>query len=56
MQFSSRADVTLPLDAAVLENGEIDIDVDDHLKERACGLIEYVGIGVGIEFLRKELR
>jgi hypothetical protein len=40
---------------SVLENGEIDVDVDEHLKERACGLIEHAGIGVGIEFLRKEL-
>ena len=39
----------------VLENGEIDIDVEERLKGRACGLIENLGIGVGIEFLRKEL-
>jgi hypothetical protein len=40
---------------SVLENGEIDLDVDEHFKERACVLIENAGIGVGIEFLMKEL-
>jgi len=39
---------------SVLENGEIDVDVDEQLKERASALIENVGIGVGIEFLKKE--
>ena len=39
---------------SVLENGEIDLDVDERLKERAAALIENVGIGVGIEFLKKE--
>jgi hypothetical protein len=39
---------------SVLENGEIDLDVDGRLKERAVALIENVGIGVGIEFLKKE--
>jgi len=39
---------------SVLENGEIDLDVDERLKERASALIENVGIGVGIEFLKKE--
>lgn len=41
---------------SVLENGEIDLDVDDNLKERASVLIDNAGIGVGIEFLRKELQ
>lgn len=40
---------------SVLENGEIDVDVTERLKERASLLIENAGIGVGIEFLRKEL-
>ena len=40
---------------SVLENGEIDVNVNGHLKERVCGLIENAGIGVGVEFLRKEL-
>lgn len=39
---------------SVLENGELDLDVDARLKERASALIENVGIGVGIEFLKKE--
>ena len=41
---------------SVLENGDIDMDVDENLKERVCGLIENAGIGVGLEFLRKELQ
>ena len=41
---------------SIMENGEIDLDVDDRLKQPASGLIENAGIGVGIEFLRKELQ
>ena len=41
---------------SVLENGDVDVDVDDHVINRAGGLIENVGIGVGVEFLRKELQ
>jgi len=40
---------------SVLENGEIDVDTEEHLKERTRKLIEKAGLGVGIEFLRKEL-
>ena len=40
---------------SVLENGEINLDVDERLKERASALIENVSIGVGIEFLKKEV-
>jgi hypothetical protein len=40
---------------SVLENGEIDLDIEERLKGRASVLIENAGIGVGIEFLRKEL-
>ena len=40
---------------SVLENGEIDLDVDERIKERASVLFENVGVGVGIEFLKKEL-
>jgi hypothetical protein len=39
----------------ILENGELDVDVDEVSKERVSGLIEGAGIGVGIELLRKEL-
>ena len=48
-----QAQRTLRID--VLENGEIGLDLEDGLRERAASLIEHVGIGVGIEFLRKEL-
>lgn len=41
---------------SVLENGDIDMEIEESLKERVCGLIENAGIGVGIEFLRKELQ
>ena len=40
---------------SVLENGELRVDVEERLKERLTGLIEGAGIGVGIEFLKKEL-
>lgn len=40
---------------SVLENGEIDVDTEEHLKERTRKLIEKAGLGVGIEFLRKAL-
>lgn len=40
---------------SVLENGELQVDVEEKLKERLRGLIEGAGIGVGIEFLKKEL-
>jgi hypothetical protein len=40
---------------SVLENGELQVDVEERLKERLTGLIEGAGIGVGIEFLKKEL-
>ena len=40
---------------SVLENGIINLEVDDNLKHRACELIDKAGISVGIEFLRKEL-
>jgi hypothetical protein len=40
---------------SVLENGELDADVEEHLKRQLCGLIDIAGIGVGIEFLKKEL-
>ena len=40
---------------SVVENGDIDVDVAEHLKERTSGLIEGAGIGVGMEFLRNEL-
>jgi len=53
--------VTFPIDGkplgeriGVLENGELDL-VDDPLHQRVRGLIEGVGIGVGIELLRREL-
>jgi len=48
-----QAQRTLRID--VLENGEIGLDLEDGLRERAALLIEHAGIGVGIEFLRKEL-
>ena len=41
---------------SVLENGVINLEVDDHLKDRACELIDNAGLAVGIEFLRKELQ
>jgi hypothetical protein len=39
----------------VRENGEVGTDVEGVLGERAGKLIAGAGIGVGIEFLRKEL-
>ena len=43
------------LQISVLENGELQVDVEERLRERMTGLIEGAGIGVGIEFLKKEL-
>ena len=43
------------LQISVLENGELQVDVEERLKGALAGLIEGAGIGVGIEFLRKEL-
>jgi hypothetical protein len=43
------------LQITILENGELDVDFDEVLKERVSGLIEGAGIGVGIELLRKEV-
>jgi hypothetical protein len=39
----------------VRENGEVGTDIEGDLGERAGKLIAGAGIGVGIEFLRKEL-
>jgi hypothetical protein len=43
------------LQISVLENGELDVDIDEELKNRVTGLIEGAGIGVAIELLRKHL-
>jgi hypothetical protein len=43
------------MQVSVLENGELRVDVEERLRERLTGLIEGAGIGVGIEFLKKEL-
>lgn len=42
------------LRVSVLGNGEIDVNVEEHLRERVCSLVENAGIGVGIELLKKE--
>ena len=43
------------LQISVRENGGLDVDVEETLKERVTGLIEGAGVGVSIELLRKEL-
>ena len=40
------------LEISVLENGELDFNVDEHLKPRLNGLLEGAGLGVCIELLR----
>jgi len=39
---------------SILDNGDLDFDVDEGLKERMAGLLEAVGLGVCIELARKE--
>jgi hypothetical protein len=44
------------LQISVLENGELNVDTEEELKDRVTGLIEGAGIGVAIELLRKQLQ
>jgi hypothetical protein len=41
---------------SVLENGELNVDTEEEMKDRVIGLIEGAGIGVAIEILRKQLQ
>jgi hypothetical protein len=43
------------LQISVLENGKLDVDTAEELKDRVSGLIEGAGIGVAIELLGKQL-
>ena len=42
------------LRVSILDNGDLDFDVDEGLKERMAVLLEAVGLGVCIELARKE--